>query len=113
MEEEKQLPLFSDEEDITSPLRKIRPMSNEKLIFEEKNDTKICCDCNQEKNISFFPTSNGDNYGRLYTKKICSVCYGKHQKSIRRFKKTYNTIKPDQCMICDKKEKLQLDHEME
>jgi hypothetical protein len=76
MEEEKQLPLFSDEEDITSPLRKIRPMSNvethfrgELVVIGNVNDTKICCDCNQEKNISFFPTSNGDNYGRLYTKK--------------------------------------------
>ena len=117
MEEQKQLPLFSDEEDITSPLRKIRPMSNvethlrgELVVIGNANDTKICCDCNQEKNISFFPTSNSDNYGRLYTKKICSVCYGKHQKSIRKFKKTYATTKPDQCMICNKKEKLQLDH---
>jgi hypothetical protein len=59
MEEEKQLPLFSDEEDITSPLRKIRPMSNvethfrgELVVIGNVNDTKICCDCNQKKNIS-------------------------------------------------------------
>ena len=120
-ENDKQLSLFSNtvKSSVSIPYknRKRKRMSEMEthmrgrlVVRGSANDTKICSHCQEEKNISFYGTTNSDNYGRLFTKSICNTCSVHHQIIITKHKKKYGPTKPNQCMICDKETTLQLDH---
>ena len=120
-ENDKQLSLFSNtvKSSVSIPYKNKKPkrmsemethMRGRLVVRGSANDKKICMECKQEKNISFYGTVGTDAYGRLFTKNTCNTCTNNHQKIIHHHKKKYGPTKPNQCMICDKETTLQLDH---
>ena len=85
-------------------------MRGNSVIRGNAYDTKICYNCGEEKNISFYNVTNTDSYGRLYTKRECDICISNKDKVLFKLRKKYSLTKTNQCMICDKETDLQLDH---
>ena len=90
---------------------KITHQRGNMTVLGSIDEQRVCYQCKETKNILEYSTVNKDNFSRAYTKKICNTCVRKNQRIIRRLKKLYEPMKPDNCMLCkDRSDVLEIDH---
>lgn len=90
---------------------KITHQRGNMTVLGSIDEQRVCYQCKETKSILSYGTVNKDNFGRAYTKKICNTCKVGNDNVIRRLKKLYEPMKPDNCMLChERSDVLEIDH---